>query len=1164
MAELDGSSSTLAQQSGYDSKTFKRVLSRNILLPLGISVVLCSIFVALLLNLLSVNQDVLKSGAVIREVNDTLKSIVDSETGVRGFLVTGREIYLEPHHQALVSVPSKFASLKERLSSDHAQLARISTFERDFDQWVSFSDRVITLKRGGKYVYRDDSDLGKALMDRIRSDDAAILYAEEARRDTRSKLSEESTHTSLVLTVLFSIVAGIFIAWMGRKQLLLLSGSYERTLQRQSQQNDLLTQQAWLRTGQAELGNQIRGDLSAAELGQLALDHLASYLGATVGALYEVQSGGIIARVAGHAFSTGTQWDFPNRFRTGEGVVGKVAATQELVRLENLPDHYLQVQSGLGIAPAKTIMVAPISADGMIQGVLELGFLGDTNPRVSEFLVGISGQIGHAMKSAAYRARLQDLLNESQQLTEELQTQQEELRVSNEELAERSRALLESQARLEGQHAELEQTNEQLQEQTQRLELQRQDLDLRNQELEVVRSQVELKASELETASRYKSEFLANMSHELRTPLNSTLILAKLLRDNPDENLTPEQVEFASTIYAAGTDLLNLINDILDLSKVEAGKIDIHSEKIKIDSVLHSLERTFRPLADEKKLKLKIEKDPHCPAILESDHQRVEQILKNLLSNAVKFTEAGEVAMKISLNEQDQIIFEVQDSGVGIETTQQEVIFEAFRQADGTTNRKFGGTGLGLSISRNLAHLLGGTVTLKSEPGRGSCFTLTLPRVYEVPLESPVPKAPSPLAPPIRPLSPPAPRTRPPMIPDDRNQLKGDSKRIVLVVEDEMPFAKVLLDLAHELDFQCVIAGDTTEGYALALQHQPAAIVLDMKLPDGTGLSLLDRLKNNPQTRHIPVHAISAMDYSREALHLGAVGYSRKPLNRDELRMTFKRLEERFNQKIKRILLVEDDATQRMSIEKLIGGNGVEIISVGLGADALKRLHEGHFDCMIMDLALPDMSGFSLLEKISEEQLATTPIIVYTGRNLSASEEERLRRYSRTIIIKGARSPERLLDEVTLFIHQVEAHLTPERQKILRETRNREKAFEGRKILLVDDDVRNIFALTSALEHKGAEVKVARNGSESLDRLDQESDVDLVLMDIMMPGMDGYEAMRRIREQARFKDLPIIAVTAKAMKDDHNRCLSAGANDYLAKPVDVEKLVSLMRVWLPT
>src|SRR3984957_7631044 len=665
------------------------------------------------------------------------------------------------------------------------------------------------------------------------------------------------------------------------------------------------------------------------------------------------------------------------------------------------------------------------------------------------------------------------------------------------------------------------------------------------------------------------------MSHELRTPPNSTLILAKLLADNKDGNLTEQQVKFAQTITSAGNDLLNLINDVLDLSRIEAGKVELAPEPVSIARTVQGLEKTFQPAAEQKRLRFSISVEPGVPEQIETDPQRLGQILKNLLSNALKFTEKGEVALRVYSTVPGKVCFAVRDTGVGIAPHQQEVIFEAFRQADGSIHRKFGGTGLGLSISRDLAALLGGTVTVQSESGAGSVFTLTMPvshgtadigepaRTPRGAVQAP-PAAYSPES-----AEPPESEALGPMVTEDDRASLTPGGRLILVVEDDESFAVILRDLVREMGFQCVVSHRANDGLVAASRFQPSAILLDMNLPDHSGLGVLDQLKRNPATRHIPVHVVSVADYTHEALAMGALGYALKPVKREQLVEALQRLEDTFSQGRRHVLIVEDDERQRRSIAQLLANGDVEITAVQNASEALAQLRTTTFDCMVMDLNLPDLSGYELLEQMANESdVSFPPVIVYTGRSLTAHEEQSLRRFSKSIIIKDARSPERLLDEVTVFLHQVESQLPVERQRMLRAARDREATLDGRRILIVEDDVRNIFALTSLLEPRGAKVEIARNGKEAIEALtrsmtDPAHAIDLVLMDLMMPEMDGITATREIRKRHEWRRLPIIALTAKAMKDDQEKCLAAGANDYIAKPLDVEKLVSLLRVWMP-
>jgi CheY-like chemotaxis protein len=929
--------------------------------------------------------------------------------------------------------------------------------------------------------------------------------------------------------------------------------------------------QNWLQSGQTKLSEVLGGEQRMEQLGENVLRFLAEYADAQAGAFFASLQGEF-QRIA--TYGVPRDADIPNCFEAGDGLLGQAAKDNRTFFINDVPDGCLTFGSALVKGKPRQLVIVPVSVDGSVNAVFELGFINSYVGAIGELVERLSESIGVAVRSAHYRTHLQNLLEETQRQGEELQTQSEELRVSNEELEEQSRALKESQGRLEQQQAELEQTNVQLEEQTQILETQRDEL---GRTAERLKSQ----AKELDQASRYKSDFLANMSHELRTPLNSSLILAKLLADNPHGNLTSEQVQFAETIRAAGNDLLALINDILDLSKIEAGRMDVSPEAVPTRQMVDDLVRMFEPIAASKGLQLTAAISPECPGIIDTDRQRLEQILKNLLSNATKFTEAGTVALRVDRSPTGPVEFNVTDTGIGIPSDQQEMIFEAFRQADGTTNRKYGGTGLGLSISRELARLLGGELRLVSSPGQGSTFTVSIPEVYDLAIVRPhdsvsarnlLGEVNSTGTPNVRPtslkrelLEPP---TRLPRVADDRETLAGQN-RVILVVEDDQPFARILSDLVHELSFKCLIATTAEDGLALAFKHVPNAVLLDIGLPDHSGLTVLDRLKHEPRTRHIPVHVVSASDDAEAAMALGAVGYIIKPVEREKLIETIKSLETRLAQSMRRVLVVEDDAVQLDSMRRLLGSHDVETVGVGTAAECLDLLKGQTFDCMVLDLSLPDATGYSLLETLSrEDAYSFPPVIVYTGRDLSQDDEQRLRRYSKSIIIKGAKSPERLLDEVTLFLHQVVADLPPEHQRMLEKARSRDAALEDRRILLVEDDVRNVFAVTSVLEPQGATVQIARNGREAIKAIedsagDPSRKIDLVLMDVMMPEMDGLAATRELRSRPEWKKMPIIMLTAKAMRDDQESCIAAGANDYLAKPLDVEKLLSLVRVWMP-
>ncbi|WCR42424.1 response regulator [Stutzerimonas stutzeri] len=1159
-------------ESFIDQNNFRRILNRNVAVPLGFGFLSAFFFSAIVYYLLSVGQWVERSVQGVAYAHEAQKMLNDIESSMRGYLIAGQERFLEPYERERPLFEEQLVLMRKYSAEDAEQLERVERIAMLHSQWLAFAEDLIGQRGQGLSVIEDvQSKRGLELKEDQRRLLNDFIARERQLRSERTDVSEVITTALIGGFLLFSLIFSGLLVYLGRRDLTSLSESYSESLQRQQSHAEALEQQAWYRTGQTQLSDSIIGELALPALGQGVLNFLARYIDAAVGALYVVQDGKL-QRVAEYAYDP-EHLQSARTLEVGSGLVGQAALERRVMAVEDLPADYLKVTSALGGTQPRSVLIVPVEDSGLLNGVIELGFLRPLREQDSELLRRIVPSIGSAIEAARYRQRLQKVLAETQQLNEELQVQQEELRAANEELEEQSNALRESQSHLEEQQAELEQTNEQLAEQTETLARQRDEMDEKNQRLNEAQLMLEQRADELQRASRYKSEFLANMSHELRTPLNSSLILAKLLADNPEGNLSDDQVQFARSIYSAGNDLLTLINDILDISKVEAGKLEVHPELTVLARLVDGVKNLFLPQAMERSLQFEVELADDLPVSLFSDRQRLEQILKNLLANAFKFTEKGSVTLRVEKRGEDQLAFAVRDTGIGIAPEQQAAIFEAFRQADGTTNRRYGGTGLGLSISRELANLLGGEIEVQSRPGAGSTFTLVVPEHYSEP--RPITPASVPAAAPVVALEPPAPpaaverdllqRAAAPRqwLPDDRDERPFEA-RCVLVIEDEPQFARILYDLAHELNYSCLLAQNADDGFDTAVQYKPDAILLDMRLPDHSGLTVLERLKENPATRHIPVHVVSVEDRKEAALQMGAVGYAMKPTTREDLKEVFGRLEAKLAQKVKRILLVEDDARQRESVSRLIEDVDIEITAVEFGEQALELLRSTVFDCMIIDLKLPDMDGSELLERMAREDICSfPPVIVYTGRNLTRDEEAALLKYSRSIIIKGARSPERLLDEVTLFLHKVESDMPPERQKMLKSARSREKAFEGRKILVVDDDVRNVFALTSALEQKGALVEIARNGLEAIDRLQHDGTIDLVLMDIMMPEMDGFTAMQEIRKDSRFAKLPIIAVTAKAMKDDQDRCLSAGANDYLAKPIDLDRLFSLIRVWLP-
>jgi CheY-like chemotaxis protein/signal transduction histidine kinase/CHASE3 domain sensor protein len=1131
------------------------VLARRLTLAMALPIVLLVILGTILGHqILRMSEDarwVDHSDEVIGTASQTLKQIIDQETGLRGYLVTEHRVFLEPFERA--HPLDGFAHLHDLVSDNPPQQLQFEEVRRRYAHWLDFVSGAVQGRDLAAARSLDAMLEHKRRMDDVREAMSAAVDVEGDLRRSRIAASAASTDSTGLLFVLLLAASAAVLAFLSRRQLRSIADVFGAALDAETQARMAMETEAWVRSGQSRLVDALQGERTVQQLATDTLAILASYGRADVGAFFTKEQGAWQRR-AGYALDSRAAG--PETFAEGEGVIGQAAMAGKLVHLRQVPPDFLKLRSGTGEGAPAELVVIPARIEGMTNAVLELGFLHGADARTLEMLGRVSESIGLAVRSSEYKSQLRDMLEETQRQAEELQTQQEELRVANEELETQTTALRRTQLELETQQAELEQTNDNLVMQSQLLERQ-------NDQLAERQAEIAAKAREVERASRFKSEFLSNMSHELRTPLNSTLIMAKLLADNRDGNLTGEQVQFAETIYSAGNDLLTLINDILDLSKIESGKMDVHSAPVRLETVRATILRTFGPVANEKHLRfdVKLPSSASASPAIETDAQRLEQILKNLVSNAMKFTDSGEVTVDVAASE-DRLTFAVRDTGIGIPKGQQAIIFEAFRQADGTTNRKYGGTGLGLSISRELARLLGGDLSVTSEPGAGSTFTLSIPRIFTQSLprsgaeEPPFPAVPTPL-PPSR-LA----ETEPDSGQDGDGMESG--QRIVLAIEDDEAFARVLVDVAREAGFQCLVATSAQRGLHLAKKYVPTGIILDMKLPDHTGLSVLDRLKRDPATRHIPVHVVSASDYATTALSMGAVAYLIKPVERDQLLEAFRALEVRSTHRVRRVLVVEDDAALRESVAKLLGRSDVEITTAASVAQALELLRERTFECIVTDLGFPEQSGYDLLETMAtQEPYSVPPVIVYTGRALTADQEQRLRKHSKSIIVKGARSPERLLDEVTLFLHQVEAELPPDQQRLLKQARHREAVFEGRTILVVEDDVRNVFALTSVLEPKGALVTIARNGKEALAALANAPGIDLVLMDLMMPEMDGLEATRAIRKDPRWAKLPIIALTAKAMRDDQERCLAAGANDYLAKPLDIEMLLSLLRVWMP-
>ncbi|HEX6990844.1 MAG TPA: response regulator [Gemmatimonadales bacterium] len=939
------------------------------------------------------------------------------------------------------------------------------------------------------------------------------------------------------------------------------------------------TEQDWLKTNLAKFSRMLQGQRDLTAVSELILSDLAPLVAAHHGVFYLVEGSAGEPRLELLAsYANEGRQDSPRSFRLGEGLVGQCAVDRRMLMISEVPGDYIRINSGLGAAVPRNIVVIPVLFEGSVKAVLELGTFEPVDEIRLNFLEQLAESIGIVLNTIIANMRTEELLKQSQALTESLQSQREALTETNQRLEQQTRSLQQSEELLKKQQDELQQTNLELEDKARLLSMQKTEVEQKNREVEQAKVALEEKAEQLALTSKYKSEFLANMSHELRTPLNSLLILSQILSENAEENLTEKQVGYAQTIHSSGSDLLDLINDILDLSKIESGTMAVDVGNVSFSDLQRFVEGTFRQMADLKQLDFDVELAGELPITVQTDAKRLQQVLKNLLSNAFKFTERGSVSLRADvategwssgqshLDAADTVIaFSVTDTGIGISRDKHAVIFEAFQQGDGTTSRKYGGTGLGLSISRQIARLLGGEICLESQPGEGSTFTLYLPATFplEVAENEPTSERTSVEAPKATlgsrlTILPTVERT----IGDDRAAILPRD-RVLLIAEDDPAFAQILLDLAREHGFKGIVAQRADQALSLAREYLPTAVTLDLRLPDADGWTILDRLKHDVATRHIPVHVISVEENWQRGIRLGAIDFLTKPASRDSIAASLRSLTEFVNRPVKRLLVVEDDVTQRSSIASLLEGEDVETTAVGSGAEALQALQSRQFDCMVLDLGLPDMTGFQLVKRVkSEVGLRRLPTVVYTGKSLSRTEEAELGRLAESVVIKDARSPERLLDDTSLYLHRVTERLPESRRRMLERVRQQDPALAGCTVLIVDDDVRNIFALTTLLERSGMNVVHAESGREGLARLQEVPGIDIVLMDVMMPEMDGYETTRAIREQPRFRKLPVIAVTAKAMKGDREKCIEAGAVDYIAKPVDTDQLLSLLRVWL--
>ncbi|NMG22461.1 response regulator [Brasilonema bromeliae] len=1192
---------------------------------------------------------------VLGDLNNLRSQLKDTEGAQRRYLLTGEKSELQSYNSAIPAVEESLKSLRRLTVDNPNQQRRIDALDPKIKQKLAIMQSSISLRDSQPLdAVRQQglTDNSNNLTNEIRRLTLDLETEERNLLEQRSRRTQAATHQAMntitygiPLAFLLLTLIGIYLTRNISKPLQELSKVTEKlaigdlsvstTANNRQDEIGVLSQafnemvanlrettktnseQNWLKSNVAKFSQMLQGQRSLETVASMILCELAPLVNAQQGVFYimdSVDEQPMLKLIGSYAYQQ--RKHLSNQFRLGEGLVGQCALEKQKIILTDVPSDYIHISSGLGEAKPLNIIVLPVLFENQVTAVIELASFQRFGEISLIFLEQVTQTIGVVLNIIAADIRTQELLQQSQALTQQLQIQQEELKQSNQILEEQTETLQASEKLLKQQQEELQQSNEELQqlnaeieEKAELLSIQKKEVERKNQQLEQTSQSLEEKAEQLALSSKYKSEFLANMSHELRTPLNSLLILANLLADNVEGNLSAKQVEYSRTIHSAGRDLLVLINDILDLAKIESGTMSININQMLFLELRDNIEGTFRQVAIDKKLSFTIELAPELPTTIETDVKCLQQVLKNLLANAFKFTERGEVSLRMFVAKQgwssDQetlngaatvIAFAVRDTGIGIASEKQNIIFEAFQQADGSTSRKYEGTGLGLSISRKIAHLLDGEIKLESRLGQGSTFTLYLPQaggqedrgtrgastaggfpstgVWRRQGERGVTQGKSntvwesfltaSLTPSLTPNS--KEDTRTPDLPtpliDDRGNIQpGD--RVLLIVEDDLMFARILLDMARQKEFKVIVAHNGSTGLALVQKFQPSAIILDIRLPEIDGWTVLDRLKHNPSTRHIPVHIMTVEEGRQRGLQQGAIAYLQKPVSNDALHQALTKIKGFVDRSVKNLLVVEDDSTQRYSIVELIGNSDVETTAVGTGAEALAAIRSQHYDCVVLDLGLPDMSGFELISQIKQQPDGEAlPIIVYTARELTRAEDTQLRRIAETIIVKDVRSPERLLDETALFLHRVQANLPIPKRQMLEQLQSSDPVLAGKKVLIVDDDVRNIFALTSMLERYQMQVLYAENGKDGIEVLQNNPDVDMVLMDMMMPELDGYQTTRLIRQNNQFKSLPIIALTAKAMQSDRDKCIEAGASDYISKPVDTEQLLSLLRVWL--
>jgi signal transduction histidine kinase/DNA-binding response OmpR family regulator/CHASE3 domain sensor protein len=1191
------------------------VFKRNLLIGFGVSLLLLIVssvasYISIR-NLLQSMQLVQHTNTVIRKLENSLSILKDAETGQRGFLLTGDERFLEPFKGAYDQALNEANEIRVLSTDNPAQQKNAEILSENIRQRLSQLTRLIDLRRQGKPITNEHLAKGKLYMDDARKLVRIMTNTESSVLNSRvENLNKLAANTPLLILVAAAMAILITIFFFIRinadfskrmelqlelqtkeKEIVkrigviqaiaekIAAGDYKIRTQDESQDDlgglavslnkmaesldhsfGVLSNKEWLQTGIAGLNTELIGEMDMEVLVNKLMPFICSYTRSQVGALYMKQGDESLVYTGGFGFSLTDQ---NKTIKRNEGLPGRAVSTGKAVILEQLQESDILISYATGKAKPRNVIAVPFLFDGITIGVIELASVHSYSGNEIEFLEMVAPIVGVAVNTVENRRRLQELLEETQAQAEELQMQHREMENINEELEVQAQKLQASEEELKVQQEELLQANQELEERARLLEERNQIIMERNQEIQA-------KAEQLAITTRYKSEFLANMSHELRTPLNSILLLSRLMTDNPAQNLNEEQVEYARVIQNSGQGLLALINEILDLSKIESGKMELQIGDLPVFELVGGLKGLFQPVADEKKLSFEIHVDPQAPTILQTDRMRLEQVLKNLLSNALKFTSEGFVKLDIKNfnNNPSLVCFEVTDTGIGIAKEKQHLVFEAFQQEDGSTRRKYGGTGLGLSISRELAKLLGGEITLKSEQGKGSVFTLVIPVQANmintakeediVPLSTDTESALEENREKRQFIS----ETIPQDIPDDRGSLQAEDKRI-LIVEDDTNFARSLMEYTHTQGYKAIICVRGDEAMSFAKKYKPTGILLDVQLPMKNGLEVMDELKTDPLTRHIPVHIMSSHEVKHKSLSRGAIDFINKPVAFEQMHDIFEKLEYVLTNNPQKVLIVEENTKHAKALAYFLESNNVNTeiqTNVQEGISALKK---NEVNCVILDMGIPDQKAYDTLETVKKTQgLEHLPIIIFTGKSLSKTEEMRIRQYADSIVIKTAYSYQRIKDEVSLFLHLVEENNKPDTSSRYKKIGALSEVLKDKTVLVADDDVRNIYSLTRALESFGMNVVSAVDGKEALVKLKEQDRIDIILMDMMMPEMDGYETTRAIKKMNAYKKIPVIAVTAKAMLGDREKCILAGASDYITKPVDIDQLLSLLRVWL--